>query len=145
MQPTLNPHNYLEDYVFVSRWAVRNLEVERGEIVCLVSPKNPNDRLLKRIVGLQGTVFLLPNVAMRLNDFRVAGDVVATIGYKKSFIKIPEGHCWIEGDNTGFSMDSNSFGPVSLGLVQSRAMCVVWPPSRWQFLQTKIKRSVEDD
>lgn len=64
MQPTLNPHNYLEDYVFVSRWAVRNLDVERGDIVCLVSPKNPNDRLLKRIVGLQGTVLLLPYIAM---------------------------------------------------------------------------------
>jgi len=28
-------------------------------------------------------------------------------------VKIPEGHCWVEGDNPASSMDSRSFGPVS--------------------------------
>jgi hypothetical protein len=28
-------------------------------------------------------------------------------------LKIPEGHCWVEGDNVTSSMDSKSFGPVS--------------------------------
>ena len=28
-------------------------------------------------------------------------------------MKIPKGHCWVEGDNHSHSHDSNSFGPVS--------------------------------
>lgn len=66
------------------------------------------------------------------------GDIVPTIGYKKPYVKIPPGHCWIEGDHTGHSLDSNTFGPVSLGLMTARATFVVWPPSRWQILANDV-------
>ena len=26
------------------------------------------------------------------------GDIVKTINYKKEYVIVPEGHCWIEGD-----------------------------------------------
>lgn len=36
MQPVLNPETQSSsDYVFLSKWAVRNFEVERGDIVAL--------------------------------------------------------------------------------------------------------------
>lgn len=54
MQPTLNPDVNSEDYVFLSRWAVKDLYFERGDIISLISPKNQNQRIIKRIVGLQG-------------------------------------------------------------------------------------------
>lgn len=82
MQPALNPDIEKTDYVFLSRWAVRNLNVNRGDIVSLISPKDPDQKIIKRVVGLQG-------------------DVVSTLGYKKPFVRIPEGHCWVEGDHTG--------------------------------------------
>ena len=28
-------------------------------------------------------------------------------------VKVPEGHCWVEGDNSSSSMDSRTFGTVS--------------------------------
>lgn len=31
--------------------------------------------------------------------------------------KIPEGHCWVEGDNSTRSWDSRAFGPVSFFLL----------------------------
>lgn len=54
MQPTLNPDVNSEDYVFLSRWAVKDLYFERGDIISLISPKDQNQRIIKRIVGLQG-------------------------------------------------------------------------------------------
>lgn len=54
MQPALNPRIGSEDYVFLSKWAVRNMYVQRGDIISLISPKDPNQKLIKRIVGLQG-------------------------------------------------------------------------------------------
>lgn len=68
----------------------------------------------------------------------ILGDIISTLSYKNQIIRVPQGHCWIEGDHTGRSMDSNNFGPVSLGLVTAKATCIVWPPSRWQIIKTLL-------
>lgn len=120
MQPALNPNNNQTDYVFLSRWAIRGVDnVKRGDIVSLVSPKDPSQKIIKRVVGLQG-------------------DVISTLGYKQEIIRVPEGHCWIEGDHTGHSLDSNTFGPVALGLMTARATLIVWPPNRWRTLNSEL-------
>lgn len=119
MQPVLNPESTNTDYVFLSRWSVRNYDIERGDVISLTSPKDPSQKIIKRVVALPG-------------------DVVSTIGYKKQYVKVPEGHCWVEGDHTGHTLDSNSFGPVSLGLITAKAVCIVWPPERWQNLEARI-------
>ncbi|KAJ8416376.1 hypothetical protein AAFF_G00356640 [Aldrovandia affinis] len=77
------------------------------------SPKNPQQKIIKRVIALQG-------------------DLIRTMGYKNRYVKVPDGHFWIEGDHHGHSLDSNSFGPVSLGLVHARASHIIWPPGRWQ-------------
>lgn len=119
MQPVLNPESVDTDYVFLSRWAVRNYDIQRGDVISLTSPKDPGQMIIKRVVALPG-------------------DLVNTMGYKKPHVKVPEGHCWVEGDHTGHTLDSNSFGPVSLGLITAKALCIVWPPERWQNLEAKI-------
>lgn len=119
MQPVLNPESRNTDYVFLSRWAVRDYKVKRGDVISVVSPKDPHQKIIKRVVGLQG-------------------DIVSTLGYKNQYVKVPEGHCWIEGDHTGHTLDSNTFGPVSLGLVNAKAVAIVWPPRRWQPLEGKL-------
>ncbi|KAG8287730.1 Mitochondrial inner membrane protease subunit 2 [Homalodisca vitripennis] len=121
MQPALNPASGT-DYVFLNRWAVRFYDVSRGDVVALISPKDPDQKLIKRIVGLEG-------------------DIINTHSYKTPFVRVPEGHCWIEGDHTGHSMDSNLFGPVSLGLITAKATAIVWPPSRWQEVESFLPAS----
>ncbi|EDO33314.1 predicted protein [Nematostella vectensis] len=63
-------------------------------------PHDPDIILIKRIVALQG-------------------DHVKAIGYKNRYVKIPRGHCWIEGDNSNHSMDSNTFGPTLKSIARS--------------------------
>ncbi|CAG9824271.1 unnamed protein product [Phaedon cochleariae] len=119
MQPALNPDNTKTDYVFLSKWAVKSYIINRGDVISLISPKDPSQKIIKRVVGVEG-------------------DIIATLGYKNEIIRVPQGHCWIEGDHTGHSMDSNRFGPVSLGLITAKATCIVWPPSRWQILPSFV-------
>ncbi|CAK1541825.1 unnamed protein product [Leptosia nina] len=119
MQPVLNPESKNTDYVFLSRWSVKDYNIKRGDIISLVSPKDPNQKIIKRVVALEG-------------------DIVSTLGYKNQFVRVPEGHIWVEGDHTGHTLDSNTFGPISLGLVNARAVCIVWPPERWQALVAKV-------
>ncbi|XP_052840423.1 mitochondrial inner membrane protease subunit 2 isoform X2 [Drosophila gunungcola] len=119
--PALNPVPDEKDYVFLLRWGTHNSQVERGDIISLISPKDPAQKIIKRVVGLQG-------------------DVVSTLGYKHEIVRVPEGHCWVEGDHTGHSMDSNTFGPVALGLMSARAVAIVWPPERWRVLENELPR-----
>lgn len=41
---------------------------------------------------------------------------------------------------TGNSLDSNCFGPVSLGLITAKATHIVWPPSRMRALSSEIPK-----
>lgn len=81
MQPTLNDDALVEDpestfkryfyrfnssdLVLLSHWSTRNYNIQRGDIVSLVSPKNPNQVIIKRVIALEGeslfciSVFLL--------------------------------------------------------------------------------------
>ena len=43
-------------------------------------------------------------------------------------IYIPRGQFWVEGDNSRSSLDSNSFGPVSLGFGKGHAIHIAWKP-----------------
>ncbi|CAB3365516.1 Hypothetical predicted protein [Cloeon dipterum] len=119
MQPTLNPADSegSSDFVYLDRLPLRNFCIDRGDVVSLISPKNPSEVLIKRVVGLEG-------------------DLVVTKRYKKPLVRVPKGHCWVEGDNAGRSLDSNEFGPVSLGLLTAKATFILWPLSRFQNLSS---------
>ena len=63
MSPTININRESTDYIFVTRlfnpWSffTNSLiedRVSRGDIVSLVSPKNPKESFVKRIVGMPG-------------------------------------------------------------------------------------------
>ncbi|XP_059141630.1 mitochondrial inner membrane protease subunit 2-like [Physella acuta] len=118
MQPTLNPDGFNTDFVLLDRWAATSLQFERGDVVSLISPKDPSQWLIKRIVALEG-------------------DQVKANSCFEENVDIPRGHCWVEGDNHDCSMDSNNFGPVSIGLITAKASRVLWPLERWGPLEKK--------
>lgn len=56
------------------------------------SPSNHKEKCVKRITALPGDWVSSP--------------------YTYDAVKIPDGHCWVEGDNSVSSLDSKSIGPV---------------------------------
>ncbi|XP_067124677.1 mitochondrial inner membrane protease subunit 2 [Centruroides vittatus] len=119
MQPVLNPEQKTHDYVLLNKWSIRDFNINRGDIVALISPRNPEQKIIKRVIATEG-------------------DVVKTRTYKKRYMPIPQGHCWVEGDHHAHSMDSNFFGPVAVGLITAKASHIVWPPSRWRKLYPEL-------
>lgn len=116
MQPTFNP-NTTVDLVFISYLSVRLGTIKRGDVIIAISPRNPNETIIKRVVGVEG-------------------DVLVSKKKDNSSVRrvIPKGYYWIEGDHKGHTYDSTSFGPISKGLVIAKAPAIVWPPSRWQLI-----------
>uniref|UniRef100_A0A452XBI2 Mitochondrial inner membrane protease subunit 2 n=1 Tax=Aegilops tauschii subsp. strangulata TaxID=200361 RepID=A0A452XBI2_AEGTS len=66
-------------------------DYSRGEVVVFVSPADHRSRTIKRLIGLPGDWISVPD--------------------KEEIRQIPEGHCWVEGDNGSASWDSRSYGP----------------------------------
>lgn len=47
--------------------------------------------------------------------------------FHNKMILVPRGHVWLEGDNSDNSIDSRTYGPVPMGLIQSRAIIRLYP------------------
>lgn len=47
--------------------------------------------------------------------------------FRNKMIVCPKGHVWLEGDNSENSIDSRTYGPVPMGLIQSRAFIRLYP------------------
>ncbi|KAL0426252.1 UNVERIFIED_CONTAM: Mitochondrial inner membrane protease subunit [Sesamum latifolium] len=115
MSPTLNPNNknssgfVFDDYVLVEKFCLNKYKFSRGDVVVFRSPSNYKEKNVKRIAALPGDWIHLPSL---------------------DTVRIPEGHCWVVGDNAACSMDSRSLGPIPLGLICGRITHVVWPPQR---------------
>ncbi|CAN3373440.1 hypothetical protein DIURU_000369 [Diutina rugosa] len=116
MSPTFNPgtSTTAEDVVLVTKFGAKTASnIHRGDVIMFRSPRDPEKILTKRVVA-------------------VAGDTVyPKQPYPKQKAGVPRNHVWVEGDNYFHSIDSNTFGPISLGLVTGKVVAVVWPPSRW--------------
>ncbi|KAI0758305.1 peptidase S24/S26A/S26B/S26C [Irpex lacteus] len=101
------------DVVWFDRFSIHiKREYVRGDIVALRSPSD-SKLIVKRLIALPG-------------------DVVSTLPpYPDAEVRLPEGHVWVEGDEPFHSEDSNTFGPVPLGLIDSRLDTILWPPNRY--------------
>ncbi|KAF9006495.1 peptidase S24/S26A/S26B/S26C [Cyathus striatus] len=129
MQPTLNPDSSRwRDIGIFNRFSVQSLEqFKRDDIVCLRSPIYPGQRLVKRILAVEG-------------------DIVKTLPpYPDVEVKVPLGHVWVEGDDHFNSDDSNQFGPVPSGLLESKLVYLIWPLDRVGQLRPPEIPSVRSD
>lgn len=106
------------DFVLAERRCLEQYKFSHGDVVLFKCPSNHKELFVKRLIALPGEWIQLP------------GSLKAT--------KIPEGHCWVEGDNRARSWDSRAFGPIPLGLVQGRVTHIIWPPSKIGQVERRI-------
>ncbi|CAF2102545.1 unnamed protein product [Brassica rapa] len=110
-----------DDYVLVEKFCLQDYKFVRGDVVVFSSPTHFKDKYIKRIVGLPGE----------------------WISSSRDVIRVPEGHCWVEGDNKASSLDSRTFGPIPLGLIRGRVTSVVWPPQRFLAFRPRFSSGVD--
>lgn len=134
MAPTLSP-DYREtgarDYM-VWKKSDPLAGLARDDVVMFHNPETPEGIAVKRVIALEGDVVLLDRrrrpdevINGRLNPAALRWD------RWQGRVRIPEGHVWVEGDNWRATKDSNTYGPVSKSLINGKAVCLFWPPSRF--------------
>ncbi|KAI3954049.1 hypothetical protein MKW98_017873 [Papaver atlanticum] len=124
MHPTFNPNKStfmglpVDDRVLIEKFCLEKYKVSHGDVIVFRSPINYKEKHIKRVIALPGDWIQIPN--------------------SYDTIRIPDGHCWVEGDNSASTLDSRSFGPIPLGLLQGRATHIVWPPRRVGKVEQKM-------
>lgn len=112
-----------KEWVFVNTWSMRytsqqTKNIEAGDIVVFISPKDENDSVIKRVIATEHQIIQTRKDKKGAEHWKAGGGDV---------IVIPKGHCWVEGDNQETSVDSRRYGPVSNGLIFGKVKWVIYP------------------
>ncbi|TVY80839.1 Mitochondrial inner membrane protease subunit [Lachnellula suecica] len=110
--------------------------LERGMLVSFSSVNTPERTAIKRVIALPGD------------------RVVTRAPYPIPVVDIPQNHIWVEGDNKdgNKTLDSNTYGPISMSLLQGKITRVLWPWNSagqirwWEFKgRTKVIKGKGED
>lgn len=134
MLPTLN---YAGDFVHADKTCRRGRRCQVGDLVVAVKPTDPEQRVCKRITGMAGDVVQVdPSSAGTGDDGQDAQQ-------QQQYIKVPEGHCWVTGDNLSESLDSRSYGAMPLGLIKGRIFAVHTSDGEFRWLPNNFRATTE--
>lgn len=108
MLPTLNVWSEEGgfEFVLVSYLHRRGRGICVGDIISFYHPVRRGHVAMKRVVAMPGD-FVLRDTPGEGNG---------------TLIQVPEGHCWVAGDNLEWSRDSRHYGPLPLALVRGKAI-----------------------
>ena len=126
MAPTLED----QDRLIVNKFSLQVGEPQRGDIVMLRYPADPDKSFVKRLIAIErdsvhivdgevfvnGAVVPAPYVAAEHRSHETWGPEV-----------IPEGYCFVLGDNRSNSSDSRIFGNVPKKYIVGRVQLRWWP------------------
>jgi signal peptidase I len=130
--------------------AYRRGPIRRGDVVVLVNPNERYQDHIKRVVALPGDVVDLRDDDVVVNGQRLPHETAAREGLAweingdaryeialdaiadplvrlraPTSVTVPNGHCFVLGDNRHRSLDSRDYGPVPLVDVIGR-VDLVW-------------------
>lgn len=122
------------DYLIVDELSYRFNEPKRGDVIILKKPRQEEEYLIKRIVGLPGEKLTIENGIVSIKS--PSGQVlVLKEPYLKnksrdnSEIELGPEEYFAMGDNRPSSLDSRFIGPIPKDHIVGRAYLRLFPPS----------------
>jgi signal peptidase I len=141
MSPTIlvGDHFFLDKIAFPANYPkilqryLPARSIERGDIVALWSPENPNIRLVKRVIGLPGETLELRHRELFINGQKVDEPYVVytdsqELDGRDNFgpVYIPPDHFFLMGDNRDNSNDSRFWGLAPRENFIGKPLFVYW-------------------
>lgn len=131
MNPTLRDG----EFVLVNRLAYQFGEVQRGDIIVFRYPRDPEQDLIKRVIGLPGDEIVIEGGAVSVNGEILNEPYIAAAPAYSGRWQVPEGSLFVLGDNRNDSSDSHSWGLLPEDNVIGKAVLIYWPPPQWSVIQ----------
>lgn len=131
MRPTLEDGEFL----LVNKMEYFFGDVQRGDIVVFHFPLNPDEELIKRVIGLPGDSVKVENSQVSVNGQQLVESYIADIPRYSGEWQVAEGHLFVLGDNRNNSNDSKDWGLLPIENVVGKAVLIYWPPPMWNMLE----------
>lgn len=130
MVPTLQDG----EFVLVNKLSYKFGEVSRGDIIVFHYPLNPNEDLIKRVIGLPGDMVKVQDGHVYVNDIMLNETYIADAPNYASDWQVPLDNFFVLGDNRNNSSDSHSWGLLPREKIVGKAVVIYWPPPFWKVL-----------
>ncbi len=133
--PSMEPSFYDQDYLIIDKISYILDKPERGDVAIFISPKNNNNYLIKRVVGLPGERIVIKSDKIRIFNKEHPDGMILNESYLNAGTqtrgkidqKLEPGQYYMLGDNRNMSLDSRSFGPVKEKNIIGQAWLRGWP------------------
>lgn len=123
------------EFVLVSKMSYRFGEVDRGDIIVFHFPMNPDEELIKRVIGLPGDHISVQAGVVSVNGQVVNEPYIASTPSYSGEWDVLEGKLFVLGDNRNNSNDSKDWGLLPFEKVVGKAVVIYWPPRLWNVLE----------
>lgn len=138
--PSMRPTLISGEWIVVNRLTYKFGLPHRGDVIVFLPPTNAQtDDLIKRVVGLPGETVETRDGAVWIDGKVLDEPYAAGISTPDNQWQLGAGQLFVMGDNRQLSLDSRSFGPISLHQVVGRAWIIYWPPAEWGPLEWRIQ------
>ncbi|MGX4763965.1 signal peptidase I [Holzapfeliella sp. JNUCC 72] len=115
--------------------SVKMIKPNRGDVVVIKSPDNPQVRYIKRVIGVGGDTIQVKDNQLYINGQLTEEPYLAPDVKTEDFIlgdftgraHVPYGCYFVMGDNRSNSLDSRSFGYVTPDNLESVVKLIVFP------------------
>jgi signal peptidase I len=127
---SMEPNFHTSERVIVDRLTMLISGPSRGDVVVLDSPRNDDDLLIKRVVGLPNDRVIIREGRVYINGELLDEPYVTEFCTSQScdgaWLLGPDSY-FVLGDNRTHSYDSHSFGPVDEANIVGIARVRYWP------------------
>ena len=131
MRPTLEDGEFL----LVDKVSYFFGDVKRGDIIVFHFPLNPDEELIKRVIGLPGDSIVVQNNQVFVNGQLLNEPYIFQAPLYSGEWLVLDDHLFVLGDNRNNSNDSKDWGMLPAENVVGKAVLIYWPPPMWDVLE----------
>ena len=141
---SMEPNFHDNEYLIIDEMSYRIHQPHRGDVVVLRNPNQLSEFFIKRVIGLPGERIVINDGSVSIFDKNGKGGILDESEYLgkslKTFgsidITLPNNQVFVMGDNRPASLDSRSFGPITLNDIVGRTAVRAWPVNKATIFST---------
>jgi len=130
---SMEPNFETDQRLIVNKVIYKFDEINRGDVVILNPPANTDIDYIKRIIGLPGETVEIKKGLVYINGEPLSEPYISSPPrYTMRKVEVPQGYCFVLGDNRNNSNDSHIWGPLPQDNIIGKVWLAIWPPSNWE-------------